>query len=624
MLEPHFPDNEAERQSVLKSLNVLNTNSVEKLDRITRLAAKYFNVSIALISLIDRDRQWFLSRSGLDVQETPRNISFCGHTILQRDALIVPDTAADPRFFDNPLVTGGPKIGFYAGQPLFSLGGLPLGTLCIIDSHPQEFPLDMASDLRDFSTIIEEYLHGIELNIYTDSLKSDLQRTEALFEQIFSQTAVGMALVSLEGYWLRVNPRICEILQYSERELMGRTFQDITHPDDLNTDLSLLKQLLDNEINTYSIEKRYFRADGSITWVQLTVALNRLPNGHPHHFISVVMDISERKAAEASLFTLQHGLENQIEVRTQELNVVVNRLNLEIEDRILTESQLRTEKERLQAITDNMPALISQIDVNERYLFVNSAYKTWFGLDADRLKMMTVHELMGDKAYATAKPMIARVLRGETVTFENELQTRQGTLAIHTTLVPCKTQGFYILSMDISELKQLQQRLEYDVTHDMLTGLTNRRAFLRQLNTILPNCGPQQQMALLLIDLDGFKTLNDNFGHNFGDRVLQTFAKLLSDCTHAHNSVSRLAGDEFTVILWPLTEPRWQVSEFCEKVLTQLAAIEQIGHQHVKLSASIGAAISPDGKITTKALLIKADAAMYRAKSAGKGTYTIN
>ncbi|AUQ43132.1 diguanylate cyclase domain-containing protein [Yersinia ruckeri] len=610
MFEPCFPDNEAERQSVLNSLNVLDTKSVEKLDRITRLAAKYFNVSIALISLIDRDRQWFLSRSGLDVRETPRNISFCGHAILQRDALIVPDTAADPRFFDNPLVTAGPKIGFYAGQPLFSLDGLPLGTLCIIDSSPKEFSRDMASDLHDFSAIIEEYLRGIELNIYTDSLKSDLQRTEALFEQTFSQAAVGMALVSLEGYWLRVNPRICEILQYSEHELLERTFQDITHPDDLNSDLELLKQLLDNKINTYSIEKRYFRADGSITWTQLTVALNRLPNGHPHHFISVVMDISERKAAEADLFALQHDLEERIEDRTQKLNVVVNRLHLE--------------KERLHAITDNMPALISQIDVDEHYLFANSAYKNWFGLDDTCLKTMTVREFMGEKAYATAKPMIVRALRGETVTFENELQTCKGALVVHTTLVPCKTQGFYILSMDISELKQLQQRLEYDVTHDILTGLTNRRAFLHQLSETLSNCSPQQQMALLFIDLDGFKTVNDNFGHDFGDQILKTFAKLLSDCSHSHNSVSRLAGDEFTVILWPLTEPRRQVSEFCEKVLTQLATIEKIDRQQVKLSASIGAAISSDGEISTKALLTKADAAMYRAKSAGKGTYAIS
>ncbi len=222
--------------------------------------------------------------------------------------------------------------------------------------------------------------------VYTENLKSDLQRTEALFEQTFSQAAVGMALVSLQGYWLRVNPRICEMLQYSERELMDRTFQDITYPLDLNTDLEKLQQLLKNEISTYSMEKRYFRADGSIVWVQLTVALNRLPNGKPDHFISVIVDISERKAAEADLFALQHELEQRVEIRTRELNVVVKKLNEEIETRVLAEYQLSAEKERLRAITDNMPALISQIDGNERYLFANSAYKTWFGLEESSLR----------------------------------------------------------------------------------------------------------------------------------------------------------------------------------------------------------------------------------------------
>lgn len=623
MFEPCFPENETERLSVLHSLNVLDTNSVEKLDRVTRLAAKYFGVSIALISLIDRERQWFLSRSGLEARETPRNISFCGHAILQRDALVVPDTAVDPRFFDNPLVTGGPKIGFYAGQPLLSLDGLPLGTLCIIDSRPQSFSPEMVHDLRDFAAVIEEYLHSVERDIYTESLKSNLQRTEALFEQTFSQAAVGMALVSLEGYWLRVNPRICEMLGYSERELLDRTFQDITYREDLLTDLGLLKRLLAHEIDTYSMEKRYIRSDGSRIWVQLTVSLNRLPNGEPHHFISVIVDISERKLAESDLYSLQHELEDRVVARTQELNFAVNKLNQEIASRALTEQQLSSEKERLRAITDNMPALISQIDADERYLFANSAYKAWFDLDEGRLKAMTVQAFMGEEAYAAAKPMIERALQGETVSFENELQTRQGSLIIHNTLVPSETQGSYILSMDITELKRLQQRLEYDVSHDMLTGLTNRRAFLLRLGATLQACCPQQQMALLFIDLDGFKTLNDSFGHDFGDLILKTFAGLLSDCAGPHHNVSRLAGDEFTVILWPLTQPQLQVCAFCECMLARLAATQQVGNQKVTLSASIGAAISSGGNMTAEALLTRADDAMYQAKSAGKGTYTV-
>ncbi|MFZ1873994.1 MAG: diguanylate cyclase [Chania sp.] len=624
MIEPCSPVNEPLRQLALDTLHVLDSNAVEKLDRITRLAASYFNVPIALVSLIDRERQWFLSRFGLEARETPRNISFCAHAILQKETFIVCNTATDERFFDNPLVTGGPKIGFYAGQPLLSLNGLPLGTLCIIDRQPRTFSPQQAADLHDFAAIVEEHLHGIERDVYTASLKSDLERTEALFEQTFSQAAVGMALVSLDGYWLRVNPRLCEILGYSERELLARTFQDITHPEDLGNDLALLRQLLADEITTYSMEKRYFRCDGAILWVQLTVSLNRLPDGSPHHFISAIVDITERKVAENNLRTLQHELEDRVIQRTTELNVVVSKLNLEIEDRVYAQHQLNAEKERLRAITDNMPALISQVGPDEVYQFANSAYMRWFGLDEASLKKMTLRQLMGERAYLDAKPMIEKALQGQTVSFENELQTRTGELMIHTTLVPCETQGFYILSMDISELKRLQRRLEYDVTHDLLTGLPNRRAFLNQLaQSMAESVANQQSMAVLFIDLDGFKQINDASGHDFGDAVLKTFAKLLNGCLHRVGSVARLAGDEFTAVLWHLSDPRAAVEQVCEEILAQLATLNRIGDRQVTLSASIGAAIYSGDNTTAKTLLGQADTAMYRAKLAGKGKYSI-
>jgi len=195
---------------------------------------------------------------------------------------------------------------------------------------------------------------------------------------------------------------------------------------------------------------------------------------------------------------------------------------------------------------------------------------------------------------------------------------------IHTTLVPCETQGFYILSMDISELKRLQRRLEYDVTHDLLTGLPNRRAFLNQLaQSMTESVANQQPMAVLFIDLDGFKQINDAFGHDFGDAVLKTFAKLLNSCLYRVGFVARLAGDEFTAVLWHLSDPRAAVELACEEILVQLAKLNSIGDRQVTLSASIGAAIYSGDNTTAKNLLGQADTAMYRAKLAGKGKYSI-
>lgn len=131
------PFNEQLRLAVLEHFNVLDTEPEERFDRITRLAARCFDVPIAVISLVDAARQWFMSSAGLDTKETPREISFCGHAIMSNDVFVILDAARDQRFADNPLVTGEPKIRFYAGAPLVTAGGFRLGTLCLIDQKPR-------------------------------------------------------------------------------------------------------------------------------------------------------------------------------------------------------------------------------------------------------------------------------------------------------------------------------------------------------------------------------------------------------------------------------------------------------------------------------------------------------
>jgi len=134
---PLSPANEAKRIEALRSLQVLDTPPEERFDRITKIAQHVFDVPIALVSLVDESRQWFKSKQGLEVCETGRDVSFCGHAILRDDALVVPDAFLDKRFADNPLVTGEPHVRFYAGHPLADAAGFKLGTLCIIDHRPR-------------------------------------------------------------------------------------------------------------------------------------------------------------------------------------------------------------------------------------------------------------------------------------------------------------------------------------------------------------------------------------------------------------------------------------------------------------------------------------------------------
>ena len=163
MKKPDTPINEAARIQSLQSLGILDTPPEERFDRLTRIARRMFGVSIALVSLVDTNRQWFKSSAGLDAKETPREISFCGHTILNEDVLIIPDTTKDDRFADNPLVLDEPNIRFYAGCPLKHIDGSRLGTLCIIDQSPKELTEEDIEDLKGLASLAERELMVAQL-----------------------------------------------------------------------------------------------------------------------------------------------------------------------------------------------------------------------------------------------------------------------------------------------------------------------------------------------------------------------------------------------------------------------------------------------------------------------------
>ena len=163
MRSPAKPKDEQARLDTLRSLNILDSPPEERFDRLTRLARRLFGVPIALVSLVDEDRQWFKSAMGLQLKETPREISFCSHAILGDDIFTVPDATLDERFRDNPLVTNDPKIRFYAGCPLTAANGHKLGTLCLIDQQPRTLAEDDQVLLRDLARMVEQEIAATQL-----------------------------------------------------------------------------------------------------------------------------------------------------------------------------------------------------------------------------------------------------------------------------------------------------------------------------------------------------------------------------------------------------------------------------------------------------------------------------
>lgn len=196
MIEPRFPENEKERLASLRALGLVDTPPEERFDAIVRLASQVFEAPIAYISLVDDEHQFFKAKVGLgDSCETSRGKSFCGHAILEEEALVIPDTHADPRFSDNPMVTGEPFTRFYAGQPLRSKEGYNVATLCLMDARPREFSEHDRAVLRQLGRLAERELQMGNLIRLQEDLLATKDALIAAQEKVARQLDEALAYV---------------------------------------------------------------------------------------------------------------------------------------------------------------------------------------------------------------------------------------------------------------------------------------------------------------------------------------------------------------------------------------------------------------------------------------------
>jgi len=621
-----IPPDEAERLHLLHALRILDTPSEEVFDRITRLVARILDVPIALVSLVDTDRQWFKSRIGIDVNETPRELAFCAHAIAQTSPLIVTDTTQDSRFMSNALVTGDPNIRFYAGVPLRSIGGLSIGTLCAIDSKPRQLNPGEVSILVDLAALVSKEMQMREAMLLSHARSEQaiqaMEDVEARFRTIFERAGVGIAMVAPDGGWLRVNDALCQIVGYSQDELINLTFQDITHPDDLNTDLSLLQQLINDDIDHYQLEKRYITKSGRYVWIQLIVTKKLSENGELEYFISIIKNVQEQKEAEASLAELHKDLENRVETRTRDLQLANEMLSASIAQQLRFEQELRRREAELQMVLQN---------ANDAYVCIDhhGVIRDWNQrrpLDETIIpaSMREAHRRGLARYLATGKH---HVLNQH---IELTAVRRDGmTLPVEVRISPLFIDGKTIFSAflhDITERKQAEAIREYEATHDSLTGLHNRRGMFNLLPEAIARARrTQTSLALLYIDLDGFKQINDTHGHDSGDHVLRVIGTRLQESIRQTDTAVRLGGDEFTILLENIKHGTTDADIVAHKILEAIQQPIQLDSTTGAISASIGIAVYyADNIISADQLLSQADSAMYEAKNAGKARVCVH
>ena len=289
MQTPATPPDEIQRLAHLHDLGLLDTQAEERFDRITRLAAALLGMPIALVSLVDADRQWFKSTHGLDIKQTPRDISLCGHTILDDAALVIPDTHLDPRFADNPLVTGAPHLRFYAGQPLQTLGGQRVGTLCVADYQPRTLTPTQLALLKDLAGMAESELNQ---QARLSSLRMNEERLKL---------AVKSADVGIWDYDVQTQSLIWDDTMFA---LYGARRQDFSgaydawaarlHPDDKAATEAAMANALSGKTD-YTPEFRVIWANGEVRHLQGHAWVIRDATGQALRMIGTNWDITDTK-----------------------------------------------------------------------------------------------------------------------------------------------------------------------------------------------------------------------------------------------------------------------------------------------------------------------------------------
>jgi len=410
-----------------------------------------------------------------------------------------------------------------------------------------------------------------------------LRQSETRFRALFMNAGAGVILVDRNGAFLHCNPAFCAMVGRTEAELQALTIGEITHPEDRARVEDLYRKIIDGEIDSYDTTKRYLHRDGSVRWVRLTVtAMSDTADPAVCHAVAVVEDVTETRR-----------LEDHMRLAT--------------------------------TVFENTGEGLFVTDANRRIIHVNPAFSVLTGYQPQDVLGRSPRVLSSGRHPPEFYLQMLESLK-RTGKWQGEIWNRRKNgemFAVWLNIAEVhdesgRTTNFVSVFSDITARKEDEERLSYQANHDPLTRLPNRTLFQERLSRALTRATRSRGMvALLFIDLDFFKQVNDTLGHLAGDLLLQQVAERLAACVRQGDTVARLAGDEFTVILEDLTEAR-DSAVVAHKILSLLAQPFDLAGQRAQISSSIGVALYPADADDAATLVKLADAAMYGAKRQGR------
>ena len=417
------------------------------------------------------------------------------------------------------------------------------------------------------------------------------RESEERFRALFNQATVGVAQVdSATGQFVRVNQRYADILGYSPQELVGMTFQSLTHPDDLAADLAHFRRLQSGDVPEYRLEKRYIHKDGHEVWGDATVSSMWASGSAPGYHIAVVQDITARKRMEENL---------------------------------------RANEQRLRSILERLPMGLCLVQDDGLISFRNARYVQICGYTQEEVPDTNT---WWQRAYPDAtereairQRLLATLHQGIIPLAEYTIRCADGKYK------PVEISGIFveggrlITMQDLSERKAAEEEINQLAYYDPLTRLPNRRLLMDRLQQALAASARHHRSgALLMLDLDNFKTVNETRGHDRGDALLLQVAHRLRSCVHEDDTVARQGGDEFVVVLEDLgdspEEAAARAEDVGQRILGMLREPYQIDGDAHHSSLSMGVTIYSGTRETVDELLKRADLALYQAKNAGRDT----